>query len=296
MFRYYFVLIDASGSHSEVSFLTIQRFHFKLRPTLLNQQTPYEFLSGRPPNISHLRVFGCQVWVPISEPKKQKLGPHRQEGIYVGFDSASIIRYIDPSNGALLKARFANCRFIETSFPALPNPPNQPPLNFSAPETLTMNPDPPTSLHHTEVTKLLHLKSLAENIPDGFSSKPRIIRNPLPGTRNTLPRQQSEPKPSKRPRVHLTTDIRRQDEVEDDHLGRPEDMKTRRPSEHISGTIQAWGTQLPNLSTLNLSNPSPSDTTTPYPDLSQSLHSNPSTLNQAMSRPNWPEWKAAINT
>ena len=33
----------------------------RLRPTLLNTQTPYELLSGRPPNISHIRVFVCQV-------------------------------------------------------------------------------------------------------------------------------------------------------------------------------------------------------------------------------------------
>ena len=48
-----------------------------LRPTLINVQTPYELLSGRPPNVSHIRVFGCQVWVPISEPKCHIIGPHR---------------------------------------------------------------------------------------------------------------------------------------------------------------------------------------------------------------------------
>jgi hypothetical protein len=117
----------------------------RLRPTLLNTQTPYELIAGRPPSVAHIRIFGCQVWVPVSEPKRNTIGPHRQEGIYIGFDSASIIRYLDPISGALLRARFANCRFIETVFPTLQKFPKQPyeNLNFLAPETLTMNPDPP---------------------------------------------------------------------------------------------------------------------------------------------------------
>lgn len=50
-----------------------------------------------------------------------------------------------------------------------------------------MNLDPPTTLPNTEVNKLLNFKSLAENTPDGFSTEPKIIRNPIPGTGNTLP-------------------------------------------------------------------------------------------------------------
>jgi hypothetical protein len=49
-----------------------------------------------------------------------------------------------------------------------------------------MNPNPQISLPNIELTKLLHMKSLAENILDGFSSEPRVIRNPHPGTGNTV--------------------------------------------------------------------------------------------------------------
>jgi hypothetical protein len=83
-------------------------------------------------------------------------------------------------------------------------------LNFGAPETLTMNPDPPTSLPNIEVNKLLNLKNLAENTPKGFSTQPQIIRHLIPGTGNTLPRKRpdqipSTSQPSKHPRVHYTT-------------------------------------------------------------------------------------------
>lgn len=63
----------------------------RLRPTLLCTQTPHVLLFGRPPNVSHIRVFGCQQWVPLPDPKRLTIGAHRQEGIYVEFDSPSII-------------------------------------------------------------------------------------------------------------------------------------------------------------------------------------------------------------
>jgi hypothetical protein len=64
-----------------------------------------------------------------------------------------------------------------------------------------MNPDFPTSLAETEVTKMLHLKSLAENISDGFASGPRIIRNPIPGTGNSLPQKRTAPVPAAAPKA-----------------------------------------------------------------------------------------------
>ena len=36
----------------------------KLRPTLLHVQTAHELFIGMPPNVQHIRTFGCQVWVP----------------------------------------------------------------------------------------------------------------------------------------------------------------------------------------------------------------------------------------
>jgi hypothetical protein len=237
----------------------------RLRPTLLNVQTPYELVAGRPPDVSHMRTFGCQVWVPVTEPRRHTIGTHRQEGIYIGFYSTSIIRYLDPQTGNLLRARFANCRFIETTFPALRYKPNQAnePINFTAPKTLTMNHDLPTSLANTEVVKLMNLKALAENTLDGFSSEPRIIRHPLPGTGNTLPKRKptypiSQPDPTKRPKVHFTVE---------DTSADVEDIEDR--DVHF-GQI--------------------SEPTIQHQD------SDPTTLKQAMGRPNWPEWQATINT
>lgn len=159
----------------------------KLRPILLNVQTPAELQSGRIHDVSHIRVFGCQVWVHVPEPKRHMVGPHMEEGIYIGFDSPSIIRYLVPATCILLKAMFANCRFIENVFPRVFKPDTNPHLEFLTHETLKMNPDPPTSLPDIEVTKLVHLNSMAEYVRDGFTTCSRIIRNMLPGTGNSLP-------------------------------------------------------------------------------------------------------------
>jgi len=40
-------------------------------------------------------------------------------GIYVGYYSPSIIKYIEPSIGDLFIARFADCHFDESIFPTL---------------------------------------------------------------------------------------------------------------------------------------------------------------------------------
>jgi hypothetical protein len=39
------------------------------------------------------------------------MGPHRKVGIYVGFQSPSVIKYLEPFTGDLFTARFADSIF-----------------------------------------------------------------------------------------------------------------------------------------------------------------------------------------
>ena len=64
-------------------------------------------------------TFGCVVYVPIAPPQRTKIGPQRIFGIYVGFDSPTIVRYLKPSTGDVFKAYFDDCHFDETIFPIL---------------------------------------------------------------------------------------------------------------------------------------------------------------------------------
>jgi hypothetical protein len=74
---------------------------------------------GNPPSISHLRKFGCVVYIPISPPQRTPMGPQRKLGIYMGFKSRSIIKYIESMTGDLFTARFTDSIFDEDHFPAL---------------------------------------------------------------------------------------------------------------------------------------------------------------------------------
>jgi hypothetical protein len=91
----------------------------QLRPTAYHSASPLQLVHGDPPSISHLRKFGCAVNVPISPPKRTSMSPHRKLGIYVGYFSLSIIKYLEPLTEDLLSARYADCIFNEDHFPAL---------------------------------------------------------------------------------------------------------------------------------------------------------------------------------
>ena len=91
----------------------------RLRPIGDLDFSPLQIVSGSQPNISHLRVFGCAVYVPIPPNQRSKMGPQRRLGIYVGFRSTSIIHYLEPLTGNLFTVRFADCHFDESVFPPL---------------------------------------------------------------------------------------------------------------------------------------------------------------------------------
>ncbi|KAM2825188.1 hypothetical protein COP1_035011 [Malus domestica] len=91
----------------------------RLRPITNHQYSSIQLVFRHQPNISHLRVFGCDVYVPIALPQRTKMGPQRRLGIYVGFDSPFIIKYLEPLTGDMFTARFAECHFDETVFPSL---------------------------------------------------------------------------------------------------------------------------------------------------------------------------------
>ena len=86
-----------------------------------------------------------------------------------------------------------NRKFIENIFPipSIDHTTKPTLLTFQAPETLTLNLDSKTSLADIELTKLLNLKDLADQIPDNFYSNPRVLQNPLPGRGNVLPAKRS---------------------------------------------------------------------------------------------------------
>ena len=54
--------------------------------TLPSNTTPYEIMHGIKPDLSHLRVWGCQCFPAIPPELRTKGGPRRYEAIFVGYD------------------------------------------------------------------------------------------------------------------------------------------------------------------------------------------------------------------
>jgi len=90
-----------------------------IRPRAYHNHSPLQLAFCQEPNISHLKIFGCAVYVPIAPPQHAKMGSHRKLEIYVGCDSPSNIRYLEPQTGNVFTARFADCHFDEKEFPVL---------------------------------------------------------------------------------------------------------------------------------------------------------------------------------
>lgn len=68
---------------------------------------------------SHLKIFGCAVHILVAPPQRTKMGPQRRMGIYVGYESPTIIKYLEPTTGDVFKAKYADCHFDESTYPPL---------------------------------------------------------------------------------------------------------------------------------------------------------------------------------
>ena len=80
-------------------------------------KTPTELWSGNKPNISHLRVFGCQAWVHILKKRRSKLESKSREMIFVGYELGSKgYQFWDAAHHRIEIS--CDVKFDETLFPA----------------------------------------------------------------------------------------------------------------------------------------------------------------------------------
>ena len=108
-------------------------------------------------------------------------------GIYVRYNTPSIIRYVEPLTGDLFNARFADCHFDETRF--LPLEGGEPSAtvipNVDGFERRSLTWDTPLSFYHdphtaecdAKVRRILDLQKVAQNMPDSFSDLAKVTRS-----------------------------------------------------------------------------------------------------------------------
>ena len=154
----------------------------RLRPTAIHDLSPLQLAKGYQPNISHLRVFGCAVYVTIAPTHRPKLGPQRRLGIYVGLKSTSIINYIEPLTGEVFISQFADCHFDENLFPPLggdkPIPEEWREITWN--ESSLSHLDPRTKQSKLEVQKIIHSQGLANQWPDAFIDSTKVTKSHIP--------------------------------------------------------------------------------------------------------------------
>ena len=56
---------------------------------VLGNKTPEEIFSWEKQEVSHLRIFGCPVFIHVPKEKRTKLEPFGRKGIFVGYSETS---------------------------------------------------------------------------------------------------------------------------------------------------------------------------------------------------------------
>jgi hypothetical protein len=50
----------------------------------LKDKTPKEVLSGIKPEVRHLRIFGCPVYIHVPKENRKNMEPSGKKGVFVG--------------------------------------------------------------------------------------------------------------------------------------------------------------------------------------------------------------------
>jgi hypothetical protein len=127
------------------------------------------------------------------------MGSHRKLGIYVGYSSPSIIKYLEPLTGDLFTARFADCIFNEDHFPALGGELYQKECQEIDWNTKGISfTDPRTIETELQVQRIIDLQNIANNLPDAFSDYKGVTKSLHPA-RNVPERVETPNKTTQAP-------------------------------------------------------------------------------------------------
>ena len=73
---------------------------------ILGMSTPEEAYSGKNPDLSHLRIFGANVYMHVTKDARKKLEPTAKVGIFVGYtDMLHKYHVYFPNNGKIVVRR-----------------------------------------------------------------------------------------------------------------------------------------------------------------------------------------------
>ncbi|CAA7029245.1 unnamed protein product [Microthlaspi erraticum] len=212
------------------------------------------------------------------------MGPQRRLGIYVGYSSPSIIRYLEPATGDMFTARFADSHFDENEFPALGGGSRESPNDITKWCTHSLAYlDPPSNQREVEVQKIIHMQRLANQLPDAFTDTKRVTKSYIPAANA----------PSKIEVPHEHFDVNRASEpvlVEPDKEVRQDDEPETEKFEISISFAQSgkiWArSEIDDDEMFSFSVAKEIDHENDDPD--------PTSVSECQKRPDWEKWQMAM--
>jgi hypothetical protein len=80
------IFLCAYGQKQTMAVVYVQN---RLSHSALGLKTPEEMFTGKKLEVSHLKIFGCPVFIHIPKEKRNKLDPSGKKGIFVGYCEVS---------------------------------------------------------------------------------------------------------------------------------------------------------------------------------------------------------------
>jgi hypothetical protein len=107
------------------------------------------------------------------------MGPHRKMGIYVGFQSPSILKYLESLMGYLFTAWFADCIFNEDHFLTLggDNKFIDDTQEIVGDDKIILSSNSRTKEIDLQVEKILELQQIGSNLSDVFTDYKGITKS-----------------------------------------------------------------------------------------------------------------------
>lgn len=103
--------------------------------------TPYEYWFKRKPDVSNLRIWGCQAYVFVQKDKRRSLEPHMEKCVFVGYPSGyKGWKFYNPTTRKFIISERAE--FDERVFPGLSTYKASSPVDLTPPGTLPLTPEP----------------------------------------------------------------------------------------------------------------------------------------------------------
>ena len=159
----------------------------QIRSSAYHSCSPLQLIRGHEPYISHLQVFGRAIYVLIASPQHAKMGRQKRLGIYIGYESPTILKYLEPLIGDLFTTYFIDYQFDNAHFPTLIPFSTKQCREISQKEDQLNSFDPRTSQSELDIKKIVQLQQTIAQLPDACTDVKGMTKSHIPSA-NTLER------------------------------------------------------------------------------------------------------------